>query len=81
MNINKVLEEINRYERLDEANIKGMKKLAKKHNKFSILYHMDTDGVFSAIALKHILQNEYRLKLKDVQVVQYGNISYNVKRT
>jgi hypothetical protein len=42
---------------------------------------MDLDGVFSAISLKYILQNEYNLKLKDVQVVQYGNISYNVKKT
>lgn len=81
MKLNQVLQEFEYFNKLDEANIKGVKNLIKKHNKFSILYHMDLDGVFSAISLKHILKNEYRLKLKDAQVVQYGNIAYNVKKT
>lgn len=81
MKLKQILNEFNLYDRLDEANIRGMKQLARKHSKFSILYHMDLDGVFSAICMKHILKNEYGLKLKDVQTVQYGNISYNVKKT
>lgn len=67
-------------ERMDEANIKGMKQLAKKHKDFVILFHMDTDGVMSAITMKHIMQNEYRLKLKDARPIQYGNIEYAIRK-
>ena len=67
-------------DRVDEANIRGMKELAKKHKNFSILFHADSDGVLSGIIMKHILQNEYRLKLKSAQVVQYGKLEGAIRK-
>lgn len=77
MKLDYILEDI---DRVDESQIKGIKELSKKHKDFSILYHMDLDGIFSAIAMKHIMQNEYRMKLRSVQAIQYGNIEYSLKR-
>lgn len=63
---------LNEIERLDESGIRNIRKLAKVHKNAVILGHIDLDGITSVLGMRHILQNEYGLKIKDIIPIQYG---------
>ena len=67
-------------EMLNEAGIENIRKLAKVHSKAVILYHIDFDGVASCSGLKHILENEYRIKVTEVIPIQYGGRQFAIKK-
>ena len=77
MKLDTWLEEFNR---IDESGIRNMRSLAKSHSKAVIYMHIDGDGIVSAISLKHILENEYKLKVIDAIPIQYGAQQWAVKK-
>lgn len=64
---------------LNESGIRNIKDLAKKYNKTEIYFHIDLDGVTSAIAMKSYL-GQYGIKTVDVHKIQYGNMEYAINK-
>lgn len=67
----------------EETGIRNIKSIIDDHKKnhgvnFEIWFHMDLDGVTSALAMKNYLE-KYGLKCVDAHIIQYGNIEYAVK--
>ena len=60
------------FKRVDESGMRNITKLAKQYKKAQGYFHMDTDGVTSAIAMKAYLEG-YGIKTTDVQHIQYGS--------
>ena len=56
---------------LTESGIRNIKKLAKQNNKADLYFHMDLDGVTSAIAMKAYLER-YGIKVVNTEHIQYG---------
>jgi hypothetical protein len=67
------------YDRLDESGIKGIRKLAKQFDKAEIYFHMDMDGVASAIGMKSYLEDN-KIKVINVFPINYGSKEYAVPR-
>jgi len=65
---------------VNESGVRNMKEIAKKYKKAKIYFHQDADGVFSAIAMKEYLK-QYNIKTVDAEMIQYGDLEYNVKKT
>ena len=53
-----------------ESGIRGIKDLAKRYKKAKIYYHMDLDGVTTAIAMKNYLE-QHGIKVVDAELIQY----------
>lgn len=62
--------------RVDESGIKNMKEWAKKYKTAEGYFHMDTDGVTSAIAMKAYLE-AYGIKTVDVHKINYGSNEFS----
>lgn len=73
--LKKILQEIF----LNESGIRDIKKLAKAHKEADMYFHMDLDGVTSAIAMKAYLER-YGIKVVRVQKIQYGGKEYAVDK-
>jgi len=77
MSTTNILESINRL--LVETGIRNMKTFAKNFKEAEIIFHMDLDGVCSAIGLKQYLKN-YGIKTTRATPVQYGGKEYAIKK-
>jgi hypothetical protein len=65
------------YSKLNESGIRDIKKIAKKWNKANIYFHVDLDGVTSAIAMKKYLE-QYGIKTTKFHTIQYGEKEYDL---
>ena len=66
----------------EETGFKNIKKLIEQHKRehgddFEIWFHMDLDGICSALCIKKYLE-DYGMKLLDTHIIQYGGIEYAV---
>ena len=59
------------HKRVDESGLKNISKLAKTYKKATGYFHMDLDGVTSAIAMKKYLEG-YGIKTVKVIPINYG---------
>ena len=59
------------------SGIKNIKNYAKKYQKARIYFHMDLDGVMSAICMKEYLK-QYNISTVEAYPIQYGDIEYKV---
>ena len=55
-----------------ESGLQNIKKLAKQYKNAEMWFHIDLDGVATAIAMKEYLKKN-GIKLKDAYPIQYGN--------
>ena len=62
-----------------ESGIRGIKDLVKRYKKAKIYYHMDLDGVTTAIAMKNYLE-QHGIKVVDAELIQYGNKEFAIKK-
>jgi hypothetical protein len=62
-----------------ESGIRGIKDLARRYKKAKIYYHMDLDGVTTAIAMKNYLEQN-GIKVVDAELIQYGNKEFAIKK-
>lgn len=63
-------------DRVDESGIKNIRMWAKKYKEAEGYYHMDTDGVTSAIAMKAYLE-AYGIKTVAVHKINYGSNEFS----
>ena len=59
------------------SGIRNIKKLAKKYKQAEIYFHIDLDGVTSALAMKEYL-NSYGIKVVAAHKLNYGSDEYNI---
>ena len=64
---------------LMESGLQNIRSLAKQYNKAIIYFHVDLDGVTSAIAAKFYL-SQYGIETVGVQKIQYGAMEYAIKK-
>jgi hypothetical protein len=64
----------------EEVGVRNMSALTKVYSEAEIYFHMDLDGVCSALSMKNFLER-YDIRLKNAHIIQYGNIEYAVKNT
>ena len=64
---------------LNESGIRNMSALGKKYKTAEIYYHMDLDGVTSAIAIKEYLKG-YGIKAIAAHKIQYGGAEWAVPK-
>lgn len=62
-----------------ESGIQNINQIAKQYNKAKIYFHIDLDGISSAISMKYYLQ-QYGIKTVAVQKIQYGDMEYSVAK-
>lgn len=60
---------------LAESGIRNINKLAKENDKADLYFHMDLDGVTSAIGMKAYLER-YGIKVVNAEHIQYGGREY-----
>jgi len=65
--------------RLVESGIRDINRLAKENDKADLYFHMDLDGVTSAIGMKAYLE-KYGIKIVNVEHIQYGGREYSAPR-
>ncbi len=64
----------------EEVGVRKMKSIADFYSEAEIYFHMDLDGVTSALAMKYFIER-YDIDVVDAHIIQYGNIEYAVKNT
>jgi len=64
---------------LNESGIRGIKDLAKEYKEAEIYFHIDLDGVTSAICMKEYLK-QYGIKTVNFIPIQYGEMEYQVEK-
>jgi len=64
---------------LSESGIRKIKELANRYDKAKIYYHIDLDGVTSAIGMKYYLEKN-GIQVVDVEVIQYGEQEFSIKK-
>ena len=64
------------HDKVNESGIKDIKKWARTYKQAEGYYHMDTDGVTSAIAMKAYLE-AYGIKTVDVHKINYGSNEFS----
>ena len=64
---------------LKESGLRDIKQLAKRYPSAKIYYHQDLDGVTTALAMKHYLENN-GIKVVDAEIIQYGDKEFAVKK-
>ena len=62
-----------------ESGLRDINKLAKRYPKAKIYFHQDLDGVTTALAMKHYLENN-GIKVVDAEIIQYGDKEFSVKK-
>lgn len=63
----------------EETGIQNLSKITKHYDNVEIYFHMDLDGVTTAIAMKDFLEKYYQIKTTDAHVIQYGGKEYSIK--
>jgi hypothetical protein len=66
-------------ELLKESGIRDIKNISKRYNKAKIYFHQDLDGVTTALAMKHYLE-QHGIKVVDTEVIQYGSKEFAIKK-
>lgn len=61
------------------SGIRNIKKIAKQYKKAEIYFHMDLDGITSAIAMREYLK-QYGIQTVKVHMIQYGGLEYAVAK-
>jgi len=64
---------------LKESGLRDINKLSKRYPKAEIYFHQDLDGVTTALAMKHYLENN-GIKVVDAHIIQYGDKEFSVKK-
>jgi hypothetical protein len=64
---------------LKESGIRDINNIAKRYKKAKIYFHQDLDGVTTAIAMKHYLEQN-NIKVVDAEVIQYGSKEFAIKK-
>ena len=64
---------------LNESGSRGIKDLAKRYQMAKIYFHMDLDGVTTALAMKEYLEKN-GIKVVDAETIQYGDKEFAVKK-
>jgi hypothetical protein len=62
-----------------ESGIQNIKKIAKQYNKAEMWFHMDLDGVATAIGMKEYLK-KYNIKVVDAYPIQYGDDEFTTHK-
>lgn len=65
---------------LNESGIQNIRKISKYYTQAKIYFHIDFDGVCSAIAMKHYLEQN-AIKVISVEKIQYGSQEYAIEKT
>lgn len=65
---------------IKESGIRNIKQLSKRYPMAKIYFHMDLDGVTTALAMKKYLEQN-NIKVVDAEVIQYGDKEFSVKKT
>jgi hypothetical protein len=65
--------------KLFESGIRNIKEFAKQYKEADLYFHMDLDGVMSAIGMKKYLLN-YGIEVKGFHVVQYGDKEWSAAK-
>ena len=76
--IRKVLKEESR-RLLNESGIRDIKDIAKRYKMAKIYFHLDLDGVTTALAMKNYLERN-GIKVVDAEPIQYGAKEFAVKK-
>jgi len=63
------------FKRVDESGLRNITKLAKQYSKATGYFHMDLDGVTSAIAMRVYLER-YKIKTTKVIPINYGSSEF-----
>ena len=74
-----ILDRIDDALRLDESGLRNIKDLTKDFKEAEIYFHIDLDGVTSAIAVKEYLQR-FGIKTTAAHPIQYGGKEYAVPK-
>jgi len=64
---------------LSESGIRNIKELSQRYDSAKIYFHMDTDGVTTAIAVKSYLES-YGIKVVEAELIQYGDKEFAIKK-
>mgnify|MGYP003325956753 CR=1 FL=1 len=64
---------------IKESGIRDINKLAKENNKADLYFHMDLDGVTSAIGMKAYLE-KYGIQVVNAEHIQYGGREYSAPK-
>ena len=64
----------------EEVGFRNLKSIAKKYKTCEIFFHMDLDGLTSALSIKEFFKNFYQIKMIDCHVIQYGNKEFSMKQ-
>ena len=64
---------------LMESGIQNIRELAKQYHKAMIYFHIDLDGVTSAIAMKEYLKR-YGIETISAHKIQYGSLEYAIQK-
>lgn len=65
---------------IKESGIRNITNLRKEFDKVVIVFHQDTDGLCSAIGMKHYFEN-YGFEVIDAHVIQYGDKEWSLKKS
>jgi len=79
MNILDKIDSIESHFMVVESGMQNMRALAKEYKTAKVFFHMDMDGVTSAIAIKKYLADN-GIKVIDCEPIQYGSSEYLVKK-
>src|SRR5574343_365597 len=63
----------------EEVGIRKLKTLVQGYKTSEIYFHMDLDGVTSAIAIRDFFKTYYNIEAVNTHIIQYGGINYAVK--
>ena len=64
---------------ISESGIRNIKELSDRYKKAKIYFHMDLDGVTTAIAMKKYLEDN-GIKVVDSELIQYGDKEWSIKK-
>jgi hypothetical protein len=64
---------------LTEGGIRNINELSKRYKKAKIYFHMDLDGVTTALAMKKYLEDN-GIKVVESEVIQYGDKEFSVRK-
>ena len=71
---------IKRYiEYINETGMRDLSKITKNHKECEIFFHIDLDGVTSALAMKEFLKNYYQITTINCHKIQYGNMEFAIE--
>jgi hypothetical protein len=64
---------------LIETGIRNINELSQRYDMAKIYFHMDTDGVTTAIAMKNYLE-KYGIEVVECEIIQYGDLEFSIKK-